>query len=109
MIGRMPAIARIWRGRTTRAKADEYEAYWLSQMDRLREQSAGLDLMREDRGDETEFMSISWWDSLEAMAAFSGSTSADDVHHLDRDAELLIELPGSVQILRVLPGTTGRG
>lgn len=108
MIGRMPAIARIWRGRTTKAKADEYESYWLSQMDKLREQSAGLDLMREDRGDESEFMSISWWDSLEAMAAFSGSTSADDVHHLDRDAELLIELPKSVQILRVLPGTTGR-
>lgn len=108
MIGRMPAIARIWRGRTTRAKADEYEAYWLSQMDGLRAKAAGLDLMREDREGETEFMSISWWDSLEAMAAFSGSTSADDVHHLDRDAELLIELPTAVQILRVLPGTTGR-
>ena len=108
MIGSLPAIARIWRGRTTRAKADEYEAYWLSQMDKLREQAAGLDLLREDRGEETEFMSISWWDSLEAMAAFSGSTSATDVHHLDRDAELLIELPRSVQILQVLPGTTGR-
>jgi hypothetical protein len=24
---RRPTIARIWRGRTTRARADEYEAY----------------------------------------------------------------------------------
>jgi hypothetical protein len=26
--GFRPTIARIWRGRTTRAKADEYLRYW---------------------------------------------------------------------------------
>ena len=62
---------------------------------------------REDREHETEFMTISWWENVEAMARFTGGDPTR-IHHLPRDAEFLIDLP-SVQILRLLTsfGRTG--
>ena len=50
----------------------------------------GVQTLREDRGDETEFMTISYWESVEAMSRFTGGDPAR-IHHLDRDAEFLIE------------------
>jgi heme-degrading monooxygenase HmoA len=104
-----PTIARIWRGRTTRDRADAYEAYnYEAGIKPLIEKALGVQTFREDRDTETEFMTISYWDSLEDMTAFSGSDPTR-IHHLDRDAEFLIELPRSVQILRLLKthGTVG--
>ena len=95
-------LARVWRGRVQRTRADEYEAYWLSQLGKLREQAAGLDIFREDREDESEFISISYWPDLEAMKRFSRNDDPTAVHHLPRDQEFLIELPKSVQLLKVL-------
>ena len=99
--GKRPAIARIWRGRTRPERADEYEAYnYEVGIKPLIEKAMGVQTLREDRADETEFVTISYWPSVEAMA---GGTGEDPrrVHHLERDAEFLIELPESVQILEV--------
>jgi hypothetical protein len=104
-----PAVARIWRGRTRRAVADEYEVYnYEVGIKPLIEKALGVQTFREDRGDETEFMTISYWESVEAMARFTGSDPTK-IHHLDRDGEFLIELPKGVQILRLLisHGRTG--
>jgi heme-degrading monooxygenase HmoA len=106
---KQPAIARIWRGRTRRAVADEYEAYnYDVGIKPLIEKALGVQTFREDRGDETEFMTISYWESVEAMGRFTGSDPTK-IHHLDRDPEFLIELPKEVQILRLLTshGRTG--
>ncbi len=53
-------------------------------------------------------MTISYWENIEAMSRFTGGDPAR-IHHLDRDKEFLIELPTSVQILRLLDahGQTG--
>jgi heme-degrading monooxygenase HmoA len=97
-----PAIARIWRGRTSRERADEYEAYNYEVGIRpLIEQAPGVQTFREDREGETEFMTISYWESREAMSAFAGDDPTR-IHHLERDAEFLIELPEGVQILELL-------
>lgn len=104
-----PAIARIWRGRTTREKADEYEAYnYEAGVKPLIEKALGVQTFREDRETETEFMTISYWESVEAMSRFAGADPTR-IHHLERDAEFLIELPERVQILRILfaHGKTG--
>ena len=106
-----PAIARIWRGRTTRAKADEYAAYLYDVGIRpLEEKALAVMQLREDREHETEFVTISYWESLAAMVAFAGADPTR-VHHLERDAEFLIELPKAVQILRRLTShsVTGSG
>jgi hypothetical protein len=109
MDDRRPTIARIWRGRTRRERADEYEAYnYEVGVEPLREKALGVQSLREDRDDETEFMTISYWESVEAMARFTGGDPTR-IHHLPRDAEFLIELPRSVQVLRLLTshGRTG--
>jgi heme-degrading monooxygenase HmoA len=108
---RRPAIACIWRGRTRSDRADEYQAYsYEAGIRPLIEKAMGVQTFREDRGEETEFMTISYWESVEAMAAF---TSGDPtrIHHLERDPEFLVELPTEVRILRLLTshGDTGSG
>jgi len=96
-----PAIARVWRGRTTRERADEYEAYNYEVGIRpLIEKALGVQTFREDRAAETEFVTVSYWESVEAMASFAGDDPTA-IHHLPRDAEFLIELPQRVQILRL--------
>lgn len=98
---KQPTIARIWRGRTRPERADEYEAYnYEVGIKPLIEKAMGVQTLREDREHETEFMTISYWESVEAMARFTGGDPTR-IHHLDRDAEFLIELPTSVQILKL--------
>ena len=104
-----PMIARIWRGRTVRARADEYEAYnYEVGIKPLIEKAMGVQSLREDRADETEFMTISYWESIEAMSRFTGGDPTR-IHHLERDPEFLTELPKSVQVLRLYHshGNTG--
>ena len=98
---KQPAIARIWRGRTRRERADEYEVYnYEVGIKPLIEKAMGVQTLREDRADETEFVTISYWESIEAMSRF---TRADprQIHHLERDAEFLVELPQQVQVLQI--------
>ena len=73
-------------------------------------QALGVQTLREDRENETEFMTISYWENVEAMSKFTGGDPTQ-VHHLERHEEFLIELPKEVQILRLLtshgvPGST---
>src|SRR5688572_17570471 len=96
-----PTIARVWRGRTTAAKADEYADYLYEHgIKPLEEKALGVQLLREDRAGESEFVTISYWESVEAMSRFAGDDPTR-IHHLERDAEFLIELPRAVQILNM--------
>ena len=104
-----PTIARIWRGCTTAAKADEYARYLYEHGIRpLEEKALGVQLLREDRASESEFVTISYWESVEAMSRFAGSDPRR-IHHLERDAEFLVELPSGVQVLEIVTasGRTG--
>ena len=104
-----PTIVRIWRGRTRRERADEYERYnYEAGIKPLIPKAMGVQTLREDRGDETEFVTISYWENFEAMSRFTGGDPGK-IHHLERDAEFLVELPRSVQVLRLLTshGSTG--
>ena len=70
---RHPTIARIWRGRTTAAKADEYAHYLYEQGTKpLAEKALGVQMLREDRSNETEFVTNSYWESVEAMSRYIG-------------------------------------
>src|ERR687897_744169 len=96
-----PTIARIWRGRTPSAKADEYERYLYQHgIKPLEKKALGVQLFREDREGEAEFVTISYWESVEAMSRFAGPEPRR-IHHLPRDAEDLIEPPQSVQVLEI--------
>jgi heme-degrading monooxygenase HmoA len=58
-------------------------------------------MLREDRAEESEFITISYWESVEAMSRFAGPDPRR-IHHLERDAEFLIELPREVQVLEIV-------
>lgn len=95
------AVARIWRGRTRLDLADEYEAYnYEVGIKPLIEKAQGVQTFRRDGEAEAEFMTISYWESIDAMTAFTSGDPAK-IHHLPRDEEFLLELPKSVEILHL--------
>jgi heme-degrading monooxygenase HmoA len=103
-----PKFARIWRGCTVKAKADDYQRYLLQNgIAPLEAKGAlGVQMLREDRETETEFVTISYWESVEAMTG-GGKADPRQAHHLERDPEFLIELPRAVQILTILDPRAG--
>jgi heme-degrading monooxygenase HmoA len=105
----VPRIARIWRGRTARERADEYEAYnYEIGVRPLIDTALGVQCLRDDGENETEFVTISYWESVEAMSRFTGG-DPQRVHHLPRDPEFLLAMPERVQVLvlRTSFGHTG--
>ncbi|MBW8858879.1 MAG: hypothetical protein JF570_03885 [Caulobacter sp.] len=102
-----PTIARIWRGRTRRDVADTYEHYVRAEgIPPLEKTALGVQLLREDREEETWFTTLSYWADMSAMSAFTKGEPTK-VHHLDRDPELLIELPQRIEIHRILVDEQG--
>jgi heme-degrading monooxygenase HmoA len=100
------AIARIWRGCTLPGNADLYADY-LHEHGVLKLQALGanaVQMLREDRKDESHFMVISWWPNRQAMVQWAGDDPTK-IRHLPRDAELLIELPQAVQIMDLVSAT----
>ncbi|MGE0849805.1 MAG: hypothetical protein AB7O44_09310 [Hyphomicrobiaceae bacterium] len=66
----------------------------------LEEKALGVQQLREDRQHESEFVTISYWESVEAMSRFAGPDPRR-VHHLPRDNEYLVELTERVQVLHI--------
>jgi heme-degrading monooxygenase HmoA len=98
MAGKKP-IARIWRGRTLAAKADEYEAYlFASGITQVRQTpgNLGVTVLRRADGKQTEFLVISIWESIDAVKRFAGKDYQKAVI-LDRDREYLIEVEPTVR------------
>ena len=72
-------IARIWRGVTEAAQADQYLDYL--QATGIPEYRAtpgnqGAWMLRRIVADRAEFITLTFWDSLDAVRAFAGDDSA---------------------------------
>lgn len=70
-------IGRIWHGWTTPANAEAYEALLKSEIftgirDRQIAGYKGIQLFRRNLGNEIEFVTIMWFDSLDAVHTFAG-------------------------------------
>jgi heme-degrading monooxygenase HmoA len=91
-------IARIWQGKVPEAKAEEYAKYHFEAgVKRIQgiAGNLGVQVLRRTENEITEFTTISYWESHEAIHRFAG----DDIekpHHLPKDQEYLIELPNRV-------------
>jgi heme-degrading monooxygenase HmoA len=90
-----PVIARVWHGKTLRAKADEYEKYLSGAITKFPsiKGNLGYQLLRIDGGPDgdeyTEFQVISYWESLDAIHAYAGA-DIRRTHDLPRDKEFLV-------------------
>jgi hypothetical protein len=70
-------ICRVWHGWTSPANADAYEQLLKSEIftgiqHRQIAGFRGIDLLRRVADSEVEFVTIMWFDSLEAVATFAG-------------------------------------
>ncbi|MDO9412416.1 MAG: antibiotic biosynthesis monooxygenase [Pseudolabrys sp.] len=77
-------ISRIWRGWTTPQNADAYEALLREEIfpgivGRKISGFIRIELGRTDAGDEVEFVTIMWFESLAAIEAFAGADYATAV------------------------------
>ena len=71
------SVCRLWRGWTTPANAEAYERIVRGEVIPGIEarRIAGfrhIDLMRREAGGEVEFMTLMWFDSMDAVKAFVG-------------------------------------
>ncbi|NNE40017.1 MAG: antibiotic biosynthesis monooxygenase [Marinicaulis sp.] len=87
-------ICRIWRGWTTPKNADRYEAVVTGKVipgieARKITGFRRIELMRRDCGDEIEFATIMWFDSVDAIRNFMGEDY--EVAHVPQAAQNILK------------------
>jgi heme-degrading monooxygenase HmoA len=97
-------IARIWHGVTPVAQSDEYVEY-LNKSGladyRATEGNRGVYLLRRVEGDQAHFLTLTFWDSKEAIREFAGE-DIEKARYYPEDGEFLIELEPLVKHYEVL-------
>ena len=89
-------IARVWRGVTPRAKGDDYERYLEGtgvKQCKATPGNRGVYVMRRDEGDESEFLFISLWESLDVIRGFAGDDIGKAVYYPEDPDYLLAMEP----------------
>lgn len=85
-------IARIWRGATTRADAPAYAQYVAGTglvEYRATPGNRGAYILQRDVGELTEIMTLSFWDSLDAIKGFAGDDIERAVFYPEDDRYLV--------------------
>ena len=87
-------ISRTWHGWTTLADADSYESLLKSEIfigiqNRRIPGYRGIQLLRRTLRDEMEFVTVMWFDSIDAVRAFAGE-----------DYEVAVVPPKARQLLK---------
>ena len=102
-------IARIWRGRTTIAKADAYleflEARAVPDYASV-PGNRGAWVLRRDDADVAHFLTLSLWDSMDAIRAFAGADPAKAKYYPE-DRDFLLEFEPEVRHYEVFPPEAG--
>ena len=77
-------ISRIWHGYTTKSNADIYESLLQEEIfvgikNRNIQGYKGIQLLRRELRSETEFITIMWFDSIDAIIKFAGDDYENSV------------------------------
>ena len=86
-------ICRLWRGWTTQCNAAAYERIVRGEVipdieARCIPGLRHIDLMRRDLGEEVEFQTLMWFDSLDSIKAFMGEDFS--VSHVPMEARAVL-------------------
>ena len=86
-------ICRLWRGWATRDNADAYERIVRGQVipgieARRIPRFCSIDLVRRERDHDVEFMTLMWFDTLDAVKAFMGEDY--EVAHVPAEAQAVL-------------------
>ncbi len=97
-------IARIWHGVPPVSKADEYVEY-LNKTGipdyAATEGNRGVYLLRKIEGDQAHFITLTFWDSEQAIEKFAGQ-DIEKAKYYPEDAEFLLEFEPLVQHYQVM-------
>ena len=92
-------ICRIWHGRTTARKADAY-ATFLAQRAipdyRSIKGNIDVEILRRDEGSITHFLTVTHWDSEQAIHQFAGKDILEAKYYPE-DKDFLLEFEPEVQ------------
>jgi heme-degrading monooxygenase HmoA len=91
-------IARIWHGRTRASDAEAYLDYLFKtgiSSYRATKGNVGAWVLRRVEGDEAHFITLSFWESQDAIAAFAGA-DASVAKYYPEDEQFLLELEPTV-------------
>ena len=92
-------IARIWHGRTRAEDADAYMAFLRGRAIpdyQSTPGNRGVFLLRRVEGDEAHFLTLTHWESFEAIRAFAGDDIAKAKYYPE-DEGFLLEFEPTVQ------------
>ena len=92
-------VARMWHGRVSAARREEYRRYLIESGIRQLEKipgNLGADVLERTADGVAEFTVISYWPSLDAIRAYAGA-DIEKTHNLPRDPEFLLELEPHVR------------
>ncbi len=92
-------IVRIWHGRTRCDRADEYGAFLtMRAIPDYRGTAGNLDvaILRRDEGAVSHFLTVTRWESEDAIRAFAGSEVLKAKYY-DEDKDFLLEFEDEVQ------------
>jgi heme-degrading monooxygenase HmoA len=99
-------IVRIWHGMTAAAKSDEYH----DSLDRTgvpdyraTEGNRGVYVLRRIEGERVHFLTVSFWESIEAIKRFAGS-DPERAKYYPEDEEFLLDFEPTVEHYEVLTG-----
>lgn len=97
-------IARLWHGRVPSAKADAYRQFVNGRAIpdyRSVPGNLGVHILERREGEVTHFITLTFWESLDAIRAFAGA-DVDKAKYYPEDAEFLLEFEPRVQHYEVV-------
>jgi len=97
-------MARIWRGVVRREDAEPYAAYIAETGFAAYGETGGNRgawMLRRDEGERTEFLTLSLWDSRDAIRAFAGEDIEAAVYYPE-DERYLVERDDTVRHYEVV-------
>jgi len=92
-------ICRIWHGRTLRSKADAYERFLNDRAVPDYQSVPGnvsVSILRRDDTEVTHFLTVTYWESEEAIRAFAGGELLKAKYYPE-DSDFLLEFEPHVQ------------
>jgi heme-degrading monooxygenase HmoA len=99
-------IVRIWHGMTAAAKSDEYFEY-LNRTGvpeyRATEGNRGVYVLRRIEGERAHFLTVSFWESIEAIKGFAGP-DPERAKYYPEDEKFLLDFEPAVDHYEVLAG-----
>lgn len=92
-------ICRMWHGRTSRSNADAYQSFLVRRaIPDYRSVTGNIDvaILRRDEGDVTHFLTVTHWQSEDAIRAFAGDELLKAKYYPE-DRRYLLEFEPVVQ------------